>query len=295
MICRPGAGDLQLALSAAGIADARRRRPRRRSGPATRSPGHLVDGVRVTTLLLGPLSDAASPFVQRLFGLVKGGWRADTGLPRRWRSNVARVASDSRPWAGRVLSLRRRAARRHVGRTGSRRPLSRVCVWGGPQSRRWPSDSAVASRWSPTSVEGRIPNVSGANGNAIRSRSSALPAVEGKSIPNCTCPACKSSTTRRRTSATSRTRKLLCRDCGPEANTRAPILSHPPRVRRGGVNLLLISESASIRVTSGSPSIGESSAVIPQESPAVLDLCADRSAHSPARMTHRTPVFMRRG
>lgn len=130
MICRPGAGDLHLALSAAGIAGARRRRPRRWSGPATRSPGHLVDGVRVTTLLLGPLSDAASPFVQRLFGLVKGGWRADTGLPRRWRSNVARVASDSRPWAGRVLSLRRRAARRHVGRTGSRRPLSRVCVWG---------------------------------------------------------------------------------------------------------------------------------------------------------------------
>jgi hypothetical protein len=127
MICRPGAGDLQLALSAAGIAGARRRRHRRRSGPATRSPGHLVDGVRVTTALLSPLSDAASSFVQRLLGLVKGGWRADTGLARRWRSNAARVAGDSRPWAGRVLSLRRRAARRHVGRTGARRPLSRVC------------------------------------------------------------------------------------------------------------------------------------------------------------------------
>ena len=127
MICRPGAGDLRLSPLS--------RRYRWCASPPTpqtvRSPGHLVDGVRVTTALLSPLSDAASSFVQRLLGLVKGGWRADTGLARRWRSNAARVAGDSRPWAGRVLSLRRRAARRHVGRTGSRRPLSRVCVWGG--------------------------------------------------------------------------------------------------------------------------------------------------------------------
>jgi hypothetical protein len=72
MICRPGAGDLRLSPLS--------RRYRWCASPPTpqtvRSPGHLVDGVRVTTALLSPLSDAASPFVQCLFGLVKGGLRA---------------------------------------------------------------------------------------------------------------------------------------------------------------------------------------------------------------------------
>jgi hypothetical protein len=129
MICRPGAGDLQLALSAAGIAGARRRRPRRRSGPPTRSPGHSVDGVRVTTLLLSPLSDAASSFVQRLFGLVKGGWRGHrlAAAMAKQRSSCRKRFS-SLGGASAVTSPARSATSRRTDRSEA---SSLARLWGG--------------------------------------------------------------------------------------------------------------------------------------------------------------------
>src|SRR5664280_3195422 len=142
MICRPGAGDLQLALSAAGIAGARRRRPRRRSGPPTRSPGHLVDGVRVTTLLLSPLSDAASSFVQRLFGLVKGGWRGHrlAAAMAKQRSSCRKRFS-SLGGASAVTSPARSAMSRRTDRSEA---SSLARLWGGGST--LPSLAARLSR-----------------------------------------------------------------------------------------------------------------------------------------------------